>query len=53
MAWVKAAIDEAHAQGIRVGVHATQRELARTMIHIGQEVLGQNVQLTDILNFSR
>ncbi|HEY6005679.1 MAG TPA: amidohydrolase family protein [Anaeromyxobacter sp.] len=39
----KAAIDEAHALGIRVAVHATQLETARTAVQAGADVLVHSV----------
>ncbi|MGD2112196.1 MAG: amidohydrolase family protein [Gammaproteobacteria bacterium] len=37
--WVQAAIDTAHAHGLRVAVHATRRELARRMLAAGADIL--------------
>jgi imidazolonepropionase-like amidohydrolase len=39
----KAAIDEAHAQGLRVAVHATQLETARTAVQAGADLLVHSV----------
>jgi imidazolonepropionase-like amidohydrolase len=39
----KAAIDEAHALGLRVAVHATQLETARTAVEAGADVLVHGV----------
>jgi imidazolonepropionase-like amidohydrolase len=39
----KAAIDEAHALGLRVAVHATQLETARTAVQAGADVLVHSV----------
>ena len=43
MQWVGAAVEEAHAHGVRVGVHATQRELAREMVKAGVDILVQSI----------
>lgn len=39
----KAAIDEAHAHGLRVAVHATQLETARTAVDAGADILVHSV----------
>lgn len=39
----KAAIDEAHARGLRVAVHATQLETARTAVQAGADILVHSV----------
>lgn len=39
MAWMSAVIEEAHALGLRVGVHATDVRLARAVVEAGADVL--------------
>ncbi len=41
--WVYAAIDEAHEQGLRVAVHATQLNLAREMVLAGADILVHSI----------
>lgn len=41
--WVRAAVEEAHAQGLRVAAHATQREIARRMVAAGADILVHSV----------
>lgn len=41
--WVHAAIDEAHEQGLRVAVHATQLDLAREMVLAGADILVHSI----------
>ena len=41
--WVRAAIEEAHTQGLRVAAHATQREIARRMVTAGADILVHSV----------
>jgi imidazolonepropionase-like amidohydrolase len=41
--WVRAAVELAHAQGLRVAAHATQRELAREMVEAGVDILVHSV----------
>ena len=43
MAWIRAVIDEAHAAGLRVAVHATDLRLARAAVEAGADVLGHGV----------
>jgi hypothetical protein len=40
---IKAAIDEAHANGLKVAVHATQLETARLAVEAGAEILVHSV----------
>ncbi len=44
LAWVRAAIDEAHAAGVRVAVHATQRRVAEAVIAAGADILAHSVR---------
>ena len=44
MAWVRAAIDEAHLAGIRVGVHATDLAVATAVVEAGADLLVHSVQ---------
>ncbi len=44
LAWVAAAIDEAHAAGLRVAVHATELETARAVVRAGADVLVHSVE---------
>jgi len=41
--WVRAAADEAHAQGLRVAAHATQLDIARRMVAAGTDILVHSV----------
>jgi imidazolonepropionase-like amidohydrolase len=43
MAWVRAAIEAAHAGGVRVVVHATQLRVARAVVEAGADVLAHSV----------
>ena len=43
LVWVRAAIAEAHAGGVRVVAHATQRRVARALIEAGVDVLAHGV----------
>lgn len=43
LAWVRAAVDEAHAAGLRVVAHATQRHVARAVIEAGVDVLAHGI----------
>ncbi|MCI0429631.1 MAG: amidohydrolase family protein [Rhodospirillales bacterium] len=43
IAWVRAAIEEAHAASVRVVVHATQRRIARAIVESGADVLAHSV----------
>ena len=43
MAWIRAVIDEAHAAGLRVAVHATDLRLARAAVEAGADVLVHGV----------
>lgn len=43
IAWVRAAIQKAHAEGVRVVVHATQRRVARAVVESGADVLAHSV----------
>jgi len=43
LAWVRAAIDEAHAGGVRVVVHATQRRVARAVVEAGADILAHSI----------
>ncbi|WP_275261120.1 amidohydrolase family protein [Nitrosococcus halophilus] len=43
-AWVQAAIEESHAQGKRVAVHATQREMARAAVEVGADILVHSIE---------
>lgn len=42
-AWVRAAIEESHAAGVRVAVHATQLEVARAAVSAGADILAHSV----------
>lgn len=42
-AWVQAAIEESHASGVRVAVHATQLEVARAAVNAGADILAHSV----------
>ncbi len=42
-AWIRAAIDEGHALGLRVAAHATDLELARRMARAGVDILVHSV----------
>lgn len=42
-AWVRAAIEESHAHGKRVAVHATQREMARAAVEAGADILVHSI----------
>lgn len=44
IAWVRAAIDEAHRGGARVAVHATERSLAEAVVQAGADVLAHSVE---------
>ena len=44
LAWIRAAIDEAHRGGVRVAVHATELETARAAVHAGADVLVHSVE---------
>jgi len=41
--WVQAAVDEAHAQGLRVAAHATQLDIARRMVAAGVDILVHSI----------
>jgi len=41
--WVRAAVDEAHAHGLRVAAHATQLDIARRMVAAGTDILVHSV----------
>ena len=43
-AWISAAIDEAHAIGLRVAAHATELEVARRMAQVGVDILVHSVE---------
>ena len=43
-AWVSAAIDAAHAMGLRVAAHATELEVARRMAQAGVDILVHSVE---------
>ena len=43
LAWARAAIDEAHAQGLKVCVHATQLALARALVEAGADQLVHSI----------
>ena len=43
-AWVSAAIDAAHAIGLRVAAHATELEIARRMAQAGVDILVHSVE---------
>jgi imidazolonepropionase-like amidohydrolase len=45
---VKAAVDEAHAGGVRVAVHATELETARAAVLAGADVLVHSVEDKDV-----
>jgi len=42
-AWIRAAVDESHALGLRVAAHATDLELARRMARAGVDILVHSV----------
>ncbi|MGH8511971.1 MAG: amidohydrolase family protein, partial [Gammaproteobacteria bacterium] len=42
--WVAAAIEESHAQGLRVAVHATELEVARAAVEAGADILAHSVR---------
>lgn len=44
MAWVRLVIAEAHAAGIRVAAHATQRRVAEAMVDAGVDLLAHSVE---------
>ena len=41
--WVRAAIAESHAAGVRVVVHATERRLARAVVDAGADILAHSI----------
>ncbi len=41
--WIRTAIDESHAAGVRVFAHATRREVARAAVRAGVNVLAHSV----------
>jgi imidazolonepropionase-like amidohydrolase len=43
LGWVRAAIAEAHAGGVRVVAHATQRRVARALVEAGVDVLAHGI----------
>jgi imidazolonepropionase-like amidohydrolase len=43
VAWVRAAIDETHAAGVRIAVHATELRVARAVVEAGADVLVHGV----------
>ncbi|MGH6895184.1 MAG: amidohydrolase family protein [Geminicoccaceae bacterium] len=43
LVWVRAAIEEAHAGGVRVVAHATQLRVARAVIEAGADVLAHGI----------
>lgn len=42
--WVEAAIEESHAQGLRVAVHATDLDVARAAVEAGADILAHSVR---------
>ena len=42
--WIRAAIEESHAGGVRVVVHATEREAVRAAVRAGADVLAHSVR---------
>ena len=44
LAWVRAAIEEAHAAGVRVAVHATQFRVARAVVDAGADILVHSIE---------
>ena len=42
-AWIRAAIEEAHDDGVRVAVHATRLEVARAAVRAGADILVHSV----------
>jgi len=44
LAWIRAAIVEAHALGLRVAVHATELETARLAVEAGADVLVHSIE---------
>ncbi|MBI5443639.1 MAG: amidohydrolase family protein [Deltaproteobacteria bacterium] len=44
VAWVRAAVEESHAAGVRVAVHATELETARTAVETGADLLVHSVE---------
>jgi len=42
--WVAAAIEESHAQGLRVAVHATELEVAHAAVEAGADILVHSVR---------
>ena len=47
-AWVRAAIAESHAAGVRVAVHATQLGVARAVVEAGADILAHSVDDREI-----
>jgi imidazolonepropionase-like amidohydrolase len=43
LAWVRAAVDEAHAAGVRVVAHATEQRVARAVVEAGIDVLAHSI----------
>jgi imidazolonepropionase-like amidohydrolase len=43
LAWVRAAVDEAHAAAVRVVAHATQQRVARAVIGAGVDILAHSI----------
>jgi imidazolonepropionase-like amidohydrolase len=42
--WVRAAIEESHAQGLRAAAHATERDIADRMVAAGADILVHSVK---------
>jgi imidazolonepropionase-like amidohydrolase len=43
LAWVRAAVDEAHAAGVRVVAHATEQRVARAVVEAGINILAHSI----------
>ncbi|MFQ5984611.1 MAG: amidohydrolase family protein [Alphaproteobacteria bacterium] len=43
MEWVKAAVAESHAAGVRVVIHATRLRLARAVVEAGADILAHSI----------
>ena len=43
LAWMRAAVDEAHAGGVRVVAHATQQRVARAVLEAGIDILAHGI----------
>jgi len=43
LAWVRAAVDQAHAAGVRVVAHATDQRVARAVVEAGVDILAHSI----------